>query len=186
MTGGVGTDGWRRIQHRLFLWSDMNLYIIDNYKEEFPDVSGRELTEILVRSILEEEGLEDTTILRTSEGKPYLASGGRCFSVSHCGSVFACVTSEENVGLDIQFNRSIDTDRIAARYFTEEEQEYINNTEDGFFRIWTRKEAMAKYTGIGLGAVLSGQSVLNEEDWVFTDLVLGDGLYGCVCTGARK
>lgn len=42
-------------------------------------------------------------------------------------------------------------ERIASRFFTERELDYVRKTgEAGFFEIWVRKEAYMKYTGEGM------------------------------------
>lgn len=130
-------------------------------------------------------------ILRLPEGKPVLAGDrGIYFSVSHTGSVFACAVADAEIGLDIQEARRRDEDktwRLARRYFTENEIAYLEagDLTDRFYRLWTRKEAYAKYTGAGLKAVLAKEPVLVREDVVFTEMLLGDGLYGCICRGAE-
>ena len=131
-----------------------------------------------------------------SSGGPGAAGGaskGRpvAFSVSHTGRIFACAVNDPGsgeIGLDIQTaDRGRRTQRIAERYFTPAEQAMIKaGGNDSFFRIWTRKEAYAKYTGEGLAVILEGVPVLGREDVVFTDLNLGDGLYGCICCGRRE
>lgn len=60
--------------------------------------------------------------------------------------------SRPSVGVDIEYVREHDL-RIAERFFTAEEQEYINHSFDhneNFTRIWTSKEAFGKFTGGGI------------------------------------
>lgn len=177
----------------------MELYIIEDYRDCFPELTGRELTDALVIRLLTENGYlraAKPRIIRLPGGKPVLAGDtGIFFSVSHTGKVFACAVSDEEIGLDIQEARRRDasrTRRLARRYFTEDEIAYLEGgfgnsgrTEeeltDRFYRLWTRKEAYAKYTGEGLKAVLEGSPVLGREDVVFREILLGDGLYGCIC-----
>ena len=68
-----------------------------------------------------------------------------------------------NIGIDIQNRRDIDIDRLSQRYFSKGEQSFIYETEGDpithFFTLWTRKEALCKYTGKGLSQVISGESV---------------------------
>jgi hypothetical protein len=53
-----------------------------------------------------------------------------------------------------------DPDRLAARWFTEAERCVFaaDPTAAQFLRIWTRKEAMVKYTGEGLRALACADS----------------------------
>lgn len=155
---------------------------------------GSRLTNALVKELLisnshvsEEEWKRNRMrILRQPGGKPVLEPNrGICFSVSHTGDVFACVIAEmeetSSVGLDIQQSRNMDVQKLALRFYTEEENQWLNSNPEGFFRLWTRKEAYAKYTGAGLVSVLEKTSVLGRTDVIFEDLDLGNGLYGCIC-----
>ena len=197
--------------------------MIDDYKQTVPGLSGRELTDALVKELLlsgryvssEEEWRErNLRILRDEKGKPRLCSGqavesdqtlpsgqtccpgsndpeqgidpGILLSVSHTGTVFGCViaSTEEcsGIGFDIQLARSSNTDKIARRWFSPEEIQWIGDQPDGFYRLWTRKEAYAKLTGEGLSSILERTPVLGRRDVVFRDLNLGDGLFGCICS----
>ena len=165
----------------------MKLYLIENYKCGNSSISGKELTEFLVKKILAGNGLQDPVIRRTPEGKPYLENSGLFFSVSHTGDTFGCLISDENAGLDLQYARSLDHRKLAKRYYTAEEQEYTETHGlEGFFRIWTRKEAFSKYSGRGLADIVEKEPVLGREDVVFTELPLGGGLFGCCCKGRRS
>ena len=166
----------------------MELYVIEDYKEWFPALTGQELTDALVLQLLVEHGLleenQKRTIIRLPGGKPVLSGGSLHFSVSHTGSVFACAAWDQNLGLDIQKKDGRDRSRLAGRYFTRAECRFLEeNGPDSFYRLWTRKEAYAKYTGQGLAAVISGSPVLDRQDVEFLDLVLDEDLYGCICIG---
>ena len=57
-----------------------------------------------------------------------------------------------SIGVDIEKLRSYD-ERIAERFFSKEEQEYLKHTDEkdeNFTRIWTSKEAYGKFTGKGI------------------------------------
>ena len=161
----------------------MRLYIIYHYKEWFPEIKGKSLTDALIRDCL---GREDAVVTRTEKGKPVV--DGVCISVSHSVDTFALLVSESNVGVDIQYARNVKSDRIAARYFSDREAAYIEEDESGdrFFEIWTRKEAYSKYTGKGLEQIMGKVEVLAREDVAFTDIRLEDGCYCAVCTGKEK
>ena len=169
----------------------MKLHVIYDYKGIYPELSGKVLTDALIRRCL---GIEDAVIYRTEQGKPYVRiskeedSSGLYISVSHSGSAFALLEADEEVGLDIQYERNISADRIADRFFTQKEKEYIaaGDTSERFFQLWTRKEAYSKYTGAGIEQVVKKESVLCREDVSFTDLQLEDGCFCSVCTGTEK
>ncbi len=165
----------------------MKLFVIYNYKTKHPELKGKALTDALIRDCL---GCSDVKIRRTDRGKPYVQWSGndgrsdRYISVSHSEGTFALLVSDRNVGLDIQYSRDIDTDRIASRCFAAEEAEFSqeDGTGNGFFELWTRKEAWSKYTGEGLEHVMKKQQVLKREDVALIDLRLADGCYCAVCT----
>ena len=169
----------------------MKLHILYDYKGIYPELSGKALTDALIRRCLRRE---DAVIYRTEQGKPYVRISGEedCamlyISVSHSGSAFALLEADEEVGLDIQHERNISTDRIAERFFTEEEAAYMasGNATERFFQLWTRKEAYSKFTGVGIEQVVKKETVLGRNDVSFTDFRLKDGCFCSVCTGTEE
>ena len=147
------------------------------------------------------------------QGKPYI--DGFCrFSVSHTGSVWAVLVDPEECGLDIQLGRKCDAKAIAARVFapedvarlTELSAKYTDadrNAEtsadtaasrerDLFFRIWARREALAKALGgtafdSALPPVLTGRAEVNGKVYTITDISFPDmpDLYAAVCFEER-
>ena len=111
----------------------------------------------------------DIMIEKTPEGKPYLKGDrGLFISLSHCDGLVAVAVSSCEVGVDAERVRDIDS-KIAKRFFTELEQEYVFETDDAdinlFFEVWTRKEAMAKKRGVGLSADKSFCTVKNHKQF---------------------
>ena len=168
----------------------MELYLIEDYRNSFSGVSGSELTDMLIAASLYEygfDGCEEKTpeILRTDKGKPYtdVTKDGRQvhLSASHSGDCFACLLGEVPVGIDIQQERDADIDKLSRRFFTREEQQYVREHGlDGFFRLWTRKEAYAKLTGLGIQEIMKKTTVLGRKDVEFTDFKLSGDMY-CSC-----
>lgn len=166
----------------------MKLYIIENYKDKYGNLKGSELSDALIFYCLQDyrRGIS-YEILRTEKGKPYLEGAEKLYlSVSHSENTFACIFSDTEVGLDIQYKRNVAVKKIAQRYFTVGEQRYIGEDGDKFFRIWTRKEAYAKYLGIGLETVINGTDVLNRDDAVFTDIMHDNLIHISFCTEPGK
>lgn len=108
------------------------------------------------------------------EGKPYI-DGFSFFSVSHTGSIWAVIIDERECGLDIQLGRDCNMQAIADRVYASKDRETLGlamqqdrQAEDVFFRIWTRREALAKALGESaiksdLPAVLGDQIILCGE-----------------------
>ena len=95
-------------------------------------------------------------------GKPFVPDSDWQFSLSHSGDFMLCAFARNlQVGADIEQMRLMpDYEAIAERYFANEERRQLRELPDGrrqegFFRIWTLKEAYLKATGEGLNFPLS-------------------------------
>ncbi|MBO5306108.1 MAG: 4'-phosphopantetheinyl transferase superfamily protein [Clostridia bacterium] len=98
----------------------------------------------------------DLPILKTEHGRPYFdAEGAPDFNLSHSGALAACALGAR-VGIDLQAELdTIDTQKLAARYFSEREQTLLKDAPRKlFFELWTKKEALGKYLGCGLTPLL--------------------------------
>lgn len=125
--------------------------------------------------VIPEEKLKALKILRDRKGKPYFMFP--CakksdlvnkhpihYSVSHSGAWWGCMITDEPVGFDIeQYSEKVNHLKIAKRYFTKREYQYILQTGlVGFFKIWVRKEAYVKFLGLGLAKGLDSFSVIRD------------------------
>lgn len=119
-----------------------------------------------LRSFLAERlEIEPTAVRfsRDSSGKPRLASGLPIlhFNLSHADDVgLLAATYGSAVGVDVERVRSLPhSEDIADANFTDGERDALRELrpdewEEGFFRCWTRKEAVVKALGDGLGQPL--------------------------------
>lgn len=118
--------------------------------------------ELLIRSMLLEMGITDSTLHRADSGQPYLSGCNLHISISHCGTFVACAISPDPVGIDIERIRPIEA-RMCRHVCTEEEAAYLcpdalsatGKWDDPqllrrFFEIWTGKEAWFKKCGTGI------------------------------------
>lgn len=125
--------------------------------------------------VVSEVELKALKILRDKKGKPYLQFP--CvnesslvnkqpvhYSLSHSGNWWGCIIADEPVGFDIErYRDKVNYLKIAKRYFTEMEFQYILQTGlDGFFKVWVRKEAYVKLLGSGLAKGLDSFSVISS------------------------
>jgi 4'-phosphopantetheinyl transferase len=111
---------------------------------------------------------EEVRYERTAEGKPHLAQGLPPieFNLSHAGD-FALLAAARGVsiGVDIELVRELpDADAVADDVFSITEREVLRSLpaqerRAAFFRCWTRKEAIVKALGKGLGQPLDSFSV---------------------------
>jgi 4'-phosphopantetheinyl transferase len=93
------------------------------------------------------------------------------FNLSHSGDVALLAVSRFGpLGIDVEFLRPIrDWAAVAKRWFSPLEREQLwrlpeDERRDGFFRCWTRKEAVIKATGEGLSADLQAFDVTLAAD----------------------
>jgi 4'-phosphopantetheinyl transferase len=113
-----------------------------------------------------------------AHGKPVLAAnaGALHFNLSHsAGLALIAVTGVAPVGVDVEFDKPIaDWRAVAARFFSPAEQAQLaamaeTGRQRGFYRCWTRKEAVIKATGEGLSAELTAFDVSLGEPRVLAD-----------------
>jgi 4'-phosphopantetheinyl transferase len=79
------------------------------------------------------------------------------FNISHSGRFILIVFARGvEVGIDLERNRGFpDLETIVDRYYSPDEKSWLatlsgEHKKEGFFRIWTRKEAVLKAAGAGL------------------------------------
>jgi 4'-phosphopantetheinyl transferase len=98
-----------------------------------------------------------------ANGKPSIA-GGPAFNLSHSGDLAALAISRDGpVGIDIERHREIE-DAVARHHFSPAEYAALSALSgaawlDGFYRCWTRKEAVIKTNGLGLSMPLDSFDV---------------------------
>ena len=86
-------------------------------------------------------------------GKPYFKEfPDTHFNISHCKYGVVCGISDKPIGVDIQDIRPFNL-RVAKRVCNTSELEFLINTENKeyeFIKLWTKKEAALKKSGIGI------------------------------------
>ena len=87
-------------------------------------------------------------------GKPYLENRVSYFNLSHAKDYVICATSQEDIGVDIEYIRPLRVG-IAERILTPEEYEHfiqtdMNEKESELIRLWTMKESIMKLIGCGI------------------------------------
>ena len=136
-----------------------------------------------VKKFLPEQAEADLNIQRTEKGKPFIVYGdsGKAVSdvhvsVSHSGGYWACVVSDQVCGLDLQEMRPAEWERLAARFFSKQEGRYIKEAGlEGFYELWTRREALAKYTGLGFFGMSGVRPELVDCEGQPVERVIWDG-----------
>lgn len=116
-------------------------------------VAGRGMLRVLIGECLNLFPAE-IEILDERFGKPYL-KGYRDsfqFNLSNSGHYIAIAVhpGEQQIGIDLEaINKQFEYWEVAAHYFTSTECDHVFSHND-FYKIWTKKEALLKATGVGL------------------------------------
>jgi 4'-phosphopantetheinyl transferase len=118
-------------------------------------------------------------LVTEAAGKPVLADGAAAFNVSHSGGAVVIAIARRPIGIDVEATRRVgDRQGLAARFFHPEEARELAGLADpagaaAFLRCWTRKEAVVKALGTGIGEPLDAfrVTVLPQEtprilDWI--------------------
>ncbi len=167
------------------------------------------LTRILLARVLDAEphALE---FVRGPKGKPYLsgsfADAGVQFNMTHTSHMaLIAMTLDREVGVDIERIRdNLQWEKLARRYFSPLEYRDFSSLPQSvrlgvFFTLWTRKEAVLKAIGTGLGGGLGSFDVSVDPgakpalldnrwngrfhgDWTITPLEPGAGYVGTLVT----
>ncbi len=100
-------------------------------------------------------------------GKPFVVNFPNFhYNLSHTRNAIAVAISCNEIGIDIEKINN-NHKEIAARFFTEDEYQYIYCTkayqDRRFYEIWTMKEAYIKCIGKGLSMQLNSFTVLNSN-----------------------
>ena len=118
----------------------------------------------------------------SESGKPFLTDYPNFFfNLSHTDGAATCVVSSESeVGIDIECVRPIDFE-VMQQVMNAEEQNHILSSsqhEVEFARLWTRKESLLKCTGKGLTAIQLLPALLQQtESFRFESYVTSDNRF---------
>lgn len=115
----------------------------------------------------------DYDIEYVANGKPVYRNSDIYFNLSHAGNYVVCAVSDKAVGVDIERLRK-NVIRVAKRFFTQAECDWIGNDSLKFSRIWTLKEAYAKLTGEGIAGTVSKAEFRHEADNGINNAVVAD------------
>lgn len=133
-----------------------------------------------------------------SLGKPFLKGMGKDFSISHTQLrpsdviLWGCLVGDKMVGLDLQANRKVNWLKISEKHFSHQEYLFIKkNGKNGFFQIWTRREALGKALGKGFfyeseGTVSDEGHLMDKinvdgETLEIVNFKLGENIWGAYC-----
>jgi 4'-phosphopantetheinyl transferase len=115
-------------------------------------ILGYALLSYGVRSLLERDAMPILTY--GEHGKPYLSDRSLSFSISHSKSAVAVLLAKPlpEIGVDLEEVREIRPSLI-GRFASDAELAEIRSDRDAVL-LWTKKEAVVKRLGVGLGGDL--------------------------------
>lgn len=105
----------------------------------------------------------------TKHGKPIVSRNAVFFSIAHSAESVFLVISKQEIGIDAEFKKIRNFDKLAKFSFQIEEANEIINEEDEekkmqkFYECWTKKEALIK---LGESKLLTNTTITNP--YVFT------------------
>lgn len=131
-------------------------------------------------------------------GKPYLSENGEPhplkFSLAHAGNFLALAWSYAGeVGIDVEIPRprlARDLDGLIAHVLNDAEGKRLRRLapaarEAAFYRLWTRKEALAKAAGTGFSVAPAAIAARKGRSWrgfTVRDLALPAGVFGALAS----
>ena len=138
---------------------------------------------LLQQALYEEYNITDVPEFTYNEfGKPVLSGTNINFSLSHCNNSVVCAISNHKIGVDIESVQPYN-EKLARRFCTEAEfstLEHSENRDIEYIKLWTAKEAISKYEGVGIS--LSFSKIDSSKYNLFSKEYLSEGFVLSVCT----
>lgn len=142
------------------------------------------LRQLVSRYVL--KAAEQIRFAYTTHKKPYLQDASLQFNLSHSATLaLIAFTLDHAIGIDVEKMENDDKQALAARFFSPSENSALSHLAEnekipGFYRLWSRKEALIKACGKGLSIPLSSFSTaldretesvtLDNETWTVISL----------------
>ena len=135
-------------------------------------VAGRGMLRVLIGECLDLFPAE-IEIIEERFGKPYL-KGFRenfQFNVSNSGQFVAIAIhpGQQQLGIDLEaIDEQFEYWEVAGHYFSNDECDGVYSHRD-FYKVWTKKEALLKATGVGLVDGLNKMDLSKEVNFIKSD-----------------
>ena len=103
---------------------------------------------------------------RSAMGKPYFKDSDVKFNISHSHGYVSCAVSlGEELGVDIEASEIGEerATKLAQRYFGDDDFSAVSSSPENFVRIWSEKEAKAKFFGDSLTNLLEKEKKIHEN-----------------------
>ena len=146
---------------------------IDRYKIEEDKVRGVISQSLIMKMLTQELNMDpsDIVIKKNEYGKPFIEDIDIYFNVSHSGHWVVGAIDKKPIGIDIEEIKERGYKKLAKRFFTEDENNYIleEDSLNRFFRIWTMKESYIKTDGRGMSIPLNTYSIKFDSELITVD-----------------
>ncbi|MES2266679.1 MAG: 4'-phosphopantetheinyl transferase superfamily protein [Bacteroidota bacterium] len=146
-------------------------------KDTYRFIVSRGAQRIILGRYLNQEPAQLQFILSDNK-KPHLVGvDGNIinYNLSHSGDWVILAIAATPVGADVEvIDAAFPFHDILPDNFSEEEATFIGTSPDKFFMLWTRKEAILKATGQGLGDHLNLTPALDGEHLLDASLIGAD------------
>ena len=125
---------------------------------------------LLLKESLERNGLHQAInmIKRSPEGRPNIVQNFD-FNISHSDQYAVCAFSKKySLGIDIEKIKPISLEFL-QHFFNQDEwtdMQKNENSQEQFYRLWTKKEAVVKADGRGLNIPLKEIIIRNNQGFV--------------------
>jgi len=134
--------------------------------------------------------------------KPYLSDNQLQFNLSHSHDIAILgIMSNDSIGVDIEKIKDQYQPAVAKRFFSPDENNYLNQLPENkktihFFKIWAYKEALIKAIGKGLSLPLATFSIpmendiakltLEDQTWTLLTLPIHPDYQAAIATDAEQ
>lgn len=136
---------------------------------------------------------KEEDILTKDKGKPYVEDKKIEFSVSHSGQLWMAAIGESSIGADIQVFKKCNIEGISKKLYSEAEISFINLWGAyGFFKLWTRREALVKAQGKSvfekMPSLVYNKNELKDEielagkKYIIKDIEISDDISCSICS----
>lgn len=163
------------LENLLSVFSPQRRREILRYRQE-NDRRAKIWAELLTRYVIAKKisrPIEDVSIERDANGKPYIANCSLQISLSHSRNWVACSLGEISSGIDVEEDFSVAID-VSKAFFAPNEYFLLkklrgNDFASKFLSLWTLKESFAKFSGVGL----SEELLRTDIEQFFAENIIG-------------
>ncbi len=124
-----------------------------------------------LKEVLKKYGLSENDIIYNEYNKPLIKDNKLYFSISHEKNICIIGISNKCIGVDIQYFTY--NEKVIPKAFNPQEINILTNSNNkayDFTKLWTMKEAYAKYIGRGLTYDFTQIDTLNLlENYAFIE-----------------